>query len=206
MLGAAEIEREGVKTSFRSQPDVAVGPHDNVGFEDLRISFANPRIYAIGGDNEIRVGELQVGFDVALENKFDAEGLAAALQDVEQLLAPDADEAVARSALARSLEDQLDVVPMVEGVGDLGGAFGIGGAHCLHHRVRENDAPAERVIWLVALDHGDGMLGKTALHQQTEIESRRASADTDDPHVASPWRDNRREIQVVGAMLRRQSI
>ena len=49
-------------------------------------------------------GKLEIGLDLALEHEFDAERLAARLQDVEQLLAADADEAVAGGALPRALE------------------------------------------------------------------------------------------------------
>ena len=153
------------------------------GLNSVGVALADFRVDAVGGDDEVGVGEVEVGIDVALEHEFDADLLAAPLQDVEQMLAADADEAVAGGALALALEDELDVVPMVEGVGDLRRADRIGGAHRLHHRVGEHHAPAERVVGPVALDDGDGMFGMAELHQEPEIEPGRSAADTDDPHL-----------------------
>ena len=59
---------------------------------------------------------MKIGVDVLLERELDAELLTAALQDVKQLLASDADEAVSGCALARAFEDKLDIVPVIEGV------------------------------------------------------------------------------------------
>src|SRR5208283_485293 len=97
----------------------------------------------------------------------------------EQLLASDPDETVSGGALARALEDKLDIVPVIEGVRDLLRALGVGGAHRLHHRVGKDDAPAEGVVRLVAFDDGDGVFRVSTFHQQTEIEPGRSSADTD---------------------------
>ena len=119
MLGAPEIEREGVERLSSSKPDVAVGPHDQIGLEHVRIAVADPGIDPVSRDDQIGVWKLKVGLDVLLERELDAELLAAALQDVKQLLASDADEAVSGCALARAFEDKLDVVPVIEGVRDL---------------------------------------------------------------------------------------
>ena len=49
-------------------------------------------------DDQVGVGEFLVALDLVLEHQLDAELLAAVLQDVEHLLAADADEAVAAGA------------------------------------------------------------------------------------------------------------
>ncbi len=159
------------------------GPNEEVGLEDILVSLADPGVHAVGGDDEIGVGKLQIGLDLPLEHQLHAEPLAAPLQNVEQMLAPDADEAVAGRAQALALEQKLDVVPMVEGVGDLGGALRIRLADRLHDLIGEHDAPAERVVGPVPFDDGNVVLGMPALHHQSEIEPRRPSADANDPHV-----------------------
>ena len=67
----------------------------------------------------------------------------------------------------------------------------VSGSHCahrLHRRVGEDDAPAERVVRPVALDHRDLMRRVLLLHQEGEIEAGRAAADTDNAHLPfSGW-------------------
>ena len=48
--------------------------------------------------------------------------------------------------------------------------------------VAEHDAEAEGVVGLVALDHGDAVLREVPLHQDGEVEARRAAADDRDAH------------------------
>ena len=132
---------------------------------------------------EIGVGKFEIAVHFLAERQLDPEPFASPLQNVEQLLAADADEAVTRGALARSLEEDLDVVPMVEGVLDLGGGFGVPDPHRRHRRVGKHDAPAERVIGLVALDDRDRVLGMQLLHQQAEIEARRPPTHANDSHA-----------------------
>jgi hypothetical protein len=91
-------------------------------------------------------GYSQVRVGLGLEHQFHAQRLAARLQDVEQLLAPDAHEPMAARAHAVPLEVQLDVVPVVERHLDLVGGGGVPLAHVVHRRVREHHAPAEGVV------------------------------------------------------------
>ena len=183
VLRLAEVEGERVERLGDAEPDVAIGADDKIGPELIGVSVTDLRIEAVSGHDEVGVRELEVGIDVVLECELHAERLAAALQDIQELLAADADKAVSGRALPRAFEDKLDVVPMIEGVGDLRRAFRVRGAHRAHHRIGKDDAPAERVIGLVALDHGDGVLRAKLLHQEPEIEPGRAAADTDDAHI-----------------------
>jgi hypothetical protein len=153
--------------------------------EDILVAIADPRIETIRGDDQVGIGILQIALDIGLELEFDAELLAALLEDVEQPLAADADKAVTGGTLPASLEPDFDIVPMIEGILDNGGAFGIPRLHRLHRRVREDDAPAECVIGAVAFDDGNGMFRMKLLHQKPEIEAGRAAADTYDPHVTT---------------------
>src|ERR1700733_8664768 len=144
VLGLAEVEGEGVERLGGAEPDVAIGADEKVGPELIGISVTDLRIEAVGGHDEVGVRELEVGIDVVLERELHAKRLAAALQDVQELLAADADKAVTRGALPRSLEDKLDVIPMIERVCNLSRALRVCGAHRAHHGVRKNDAAAGR--------------------------------------------------------------
>ena len=91
-----------------------MGRTDHVRLERVRISGANLRIDAVGGNDQVGVGKFEVGLDLALEFQLDAQLLAALLQDIEQPLAADADEAVTGGAHPAALEQHLDIVPVVE--------------------------------------------------------------------------------------------
>src|ERR1700722_12734154 len=182
MLRLAEVESERVERLADTEPDVAIGADKKIGPELLGVSVTDLRIETIGRHDEIGVREFDVGINLALERELDAKRPATSRQDIQQLLAADANKAVTGRALPRALEDEFDVVPMIECVGDLRRALGIRGAHRAHHRVGKDDAPAKRVIGLVALDHGDFVLWPELFHQEPEIEPGGAAADTDDAH------------------------
>ena len=128
VLRPAEIEGEGVVELVGAEPDVAVRPHLQVRLEAVRIAVADLREDAVGSDDEVGVRIFEIGLHFLLEHEFDAQLLAPRLQDVEQFLAADADEAMARCALARALEIEFDVVPVIEGDLDLRRRFGVPGA------------------------------------------------------------------------------
>src|ERR1700728_2639314 len=138
VLGLAEVEGERVERLGGAEPDVAIGADEKIGPELIGISVTDLGIEAVGGHDEVGVRELEVGIDVMLECELHAKRLATSLQDVQELLATNADKAVASGALTRTLENELDVVPMIERVGDLRRAFRVCGAHRAHHCVRKN--------------------------------------------------------------------
>jgi hypothetical protein len=183
VLGLAEVEGERVERLGDAEPDVAIGADEKIGPELIGVPVTDPRIETIGRDDEVGFREFDVGINLALECELDAKHLATSLQDIQQLLAPDANKAVTGRSLPRTLEHELDVVPMIERVGDLRRAFRVCGAHRAHHRVGKDDAPAKRVIGLVALDHGHCVLWPELFHQEPEIEPGRAAADADDAHI-----------------------
>src|SRR6202044_2865757 len=129
VLGLAEIEGERVERLGDAEPDVAIRADDKIGPELIGVSVTDLRIETIGRHDEIGVREFKVRTDVAIEQELNPQRLATPLQDVQEMLAADADKAVTRRALPRAFEDELDVVPMVERVGDLRRAFRICRAH-----------------------------------------------------------------------------
>ena len=196
VFGAAKIEGESVVGLLGPEPDEAVRPHQNVRLELLLVSVANLRVDAVGSDDQVGVGEFEVGVDLALEHELHPELFAAFLQNVEQFLAADADKAVAGGAHTPVFDPDLDVVPMVERGLDRLRGLAVPSAHILHGRIGENDAPAEGVVRLVPLNDRNVMGRVFLLHQQAEIEPSRAASDANDAHMflrPSPPNSTRRK-------------
>ena len=198
VLGALKQKGKGVVELVRAQPNVAVGPHHDVGLEDLGIVAAHLGIDAVAGDHQIGIGKVQVAVHLGLEDQLDIELLAARLQNIEQLLAPYAHKAVATGADHAVLEVQLDVVPVVEGLLDGVGRGPVPGAHVVHGGIRKHHAPAKGIVRLVALDHGDVVAGVELLHQQRKIQPRRPATDANDLHARSLARGARQPLRAEG--------
>ena len=98
VLGFLEREGEGVERLGRAEPDELVGADVDVDAERVGVCVAEARVDAVRGDDQVvvaprRIGGIALGFEV----EHDAELARAVLQDFEQPLAADADEAVART-------------------------------------------------------------------------------------------------------------
>ena len=65
---------------------------------------------------------------------------------------------------------------------DLSGAQRIVLGEILERLVGQHHAPAERVVRLVALEHGDVVRAVAQLHADREIKARRAAAEASDLH------------------------
>jgi hypothetical protein len=117
---------------------------------------------------------------IALELDADAERLRACLQDLEQRLALDAAEAVARRAEHLAAGVDLDVVPAREAIGDLAVGLGVRGGEVPERGVGEHDAEPERVDGPVALVHDHLVLRRRALDEDAEIQPGGAAADAGD--------------------------
>ena len=185
MLGRHEDEAEGVEDLLRSEPDEAAVALVDVGLEHFGVPGPHLAVDAVGRDHQvgfILFRHRLVVFDDGFEHQLHADFFAARLQDVQQLLAPDADEAMASAAHKLSLEVNVDVVPATELANDGLRRDGVGLAQVAHRRVREHDAPTESVVRPVALDHDDLVARVLQLHQQPEIQAGRATTDADDLH------------------------
>ena len=145
-------------------------------------------------------GYCVVACDVRLEHELDAERCAARLQDIEQALAADAAEAVAARADLAAADVDLDVVPVVERAEDGVGGRRVGFAQVAERLVGEHDAPAERVVRAVALDHADAVRGRLPLHQQREVQAGGTAADAHDVH-GTPTKVGLDRLEVNNSML-----
>ena len=143
---------------MRAEPDEPALPQVDVRPERRRVLRAHAAVDAVAGDDDVGAELARRGFvvdDVLLVQQLDAERLATALQDAQQPLAADAAEAVAAGADRPPAEMDVDVVPVVERVGDLARRLRIGGFEVAERLVGEHHAPAERVVGAVALEHAD---------------------------------------------------
>jgi hypothetical protein len=150
----------------------------------LGIAGAHGTVHAVGHDNQVSV---EIGLEVGhllLEAEPHAEGLAAAVQDVEQPLAAEPREAVAGGGQHLPLVVDVDVVPVGEGFGDLGVGLAVGFGKVLQRGVGEHHAEAEGVVGTVPLDDEDVVGGVGLLHEDGEVEAGRPSADTHELHDA----------------------
>ncbi len=147
VLGLFEGEGEGVEGLVRAQPDEAAVGQIDVGLEDVGVALADAAVEAVAGDDQVglvlRGNGLVVG-GVGLEHQIDAKREAALLQDVQQLLAADAAEAVASRAHLAALEEHLDVVPVMELVADERRGVGVGRARGCPASGRSAPRPSRR--------------------------------------------------------------
>ena len=197
VLGLLEDERERVLESLPgAEPDVLAGAHVDVRLEHVRQGAANLRVGAVGRDDQIVVAVAVGALELGLELQGDAQRTRPVLQDVEQALAADAAEAVARRAGDGAAVEDGDVVPVDERAPDRVGALGIAGVEIDEGLVRQHHAPPEGVVRPVALDDDDLVAGLAPLHGDREVEPGRSPAETGNAHssdYASPAKRARPE-------------
>jgi len=125
VLGFHEREVEGVVQARGAQPNESVGSADDFGLQHIGVAGANFGIDAVAGNDESGVAEVGVGIGFAFKLQAHAKILAARLQDVQQLFAAYAHKTVTAAADGAAFEFQLNVVPVVERLLDVGGADGV---------------------------------------------------------------------------------
>src|SRR6185503_21084733 len=169
-----------------AEPDVLAGAHVDVGLEHVRQRAPNLRVRAVGRDDEIVAAAARGALELGLELERDAQGTRAILKDVEQALAADAAEAVARRTGHRAAVEHGDVVPVDELAPDGVGALRIAGGEVDQRLIRQHDAPAEGVVRAIALDDDDLVAGIAPLHRDREVEPGWSPAETCNPHLLPP--------------------
>ena len=182
-----ESEGEGVEDLVGAEPEEAVAPRLDVDVEMLFVGVSDAAVGAVGGDDEVVAGPVvEVRARLMFEADIDAEIPGALLQDREQALPADADEAVAGRAYRGAVDVDVDIVPMGEFLADDRARDGVVGHEVLDRLVGEDDAPAERVVGAVALEQVDIVRGVAQLHRNGEIEPGRSPAQARDPHRPVP--------------------
>ena len=178
-LGLLENEGEGVvEFLVRAEPDELAFAGIDVRLEMLGIGRAGARIQAVRRHDQIVLPRQSArrSSTSVWNRSATPSSRARACSSSEQLLAADAAEAVAGGNGLGALEIDGDVVPVGEMGADRLGARRIVAREIGQRLVRQDDAPAERVVRPVALEHDDLVRGIAQFHRDREIEPGRAAA------------------------------
>ena len=198
VLGVLEDEREGVEDEVGPEPDVLAALRRDRRAELALQPAPDDAVDAVGADDEIGVVRSAVELDA--EREVDAEGEAAALEDLQEPLARDGREGMAlRPEDAPAVAD-VHAVPARERVGDRQVRLLVGVAERAERLLAEDDAPAEGRVGGVPLRHPHVDAGVDLLEQDRQVEPGRAGADDRDPHrdTASASRSSSSTSPTVG--------
>ena len=108
-----------------------------------------------------------------------------ALQDVQQFLATHGGESIAADGHRLSVDHDVDVVPIREGLTHVIEGRAIGGLDAAQGLVTEHHAESESVVGSIALPHGDLRRRVELLDQAGEVEPARAGTDDRNAHEIS---------------------
>ncbi|MBB5814459.1 hypothetical protein HNR72_005487 [Streptomyces collinus] len=95
VFGFGDLEAEGVEGEIGGEPDVAAAVVRHPGAEDVRVPLAGGAVDAVGGDDQV-VGAGQVCRRLGAEAEVDTEVAAAGVEDLQEALAAQGREPVAR--------------------------------------------------------------------------------------------------------------
>src|SRR5581483_11812873 len=180
VLGPLESKGKGRERLGGSQPDVAAFAPVDVRLEYIRMTSAGAAVDAIGGDDQIRVRKGVVVFDLVPEVLVHAQSVGALLQDLQQLLAADSAEAMARADQLAAAKMDGNIVPVMEIRQDGAMGLGVGGAEVPHRLVGKHHAPPERIVRPIALIDLDPGRRHRLAQQNGRVEARGTAAQTDD--------------------------
>jgi len=159
----------------------------NVGFEDVLVLSPRHRRDAIGGDDQVVACRVIIGVgDFGLEDQFHSQVSGPSLQNFQQLDAGNPAKTVPRGRNFPVFEEDINVIPVAEGVRNLRVGLFIGGPEPIHRLVREDDPPAKRIRGAVALENRDVPRRIRLLRQNGEVQPRRTAAKARDSHARAP--------------------
>ena len=186
MPGLLEDEGEGVvEFLMRAQPDELAQAHVDIGLEHPGIFAAHGRIDPVAGDDQIVVVAILFRrLEFRLEPQIDAQFPRPPLQQHQNAFAPDPGKAMPARHRPHAVMDHRDIVPIGEIRLDRRRADRIIARHVGQRVVRQHHPPAESVIRLVPLQHGDLVRRVAQLHRDREIQPGRATPKAKNLHVA----------------------
>ncbi|XEY01140.1 hypothetical protein P7L64_26595 [Tistrella bauzanensis] len=191
------MNSKSIEPPLGAQPDILVGPGLDIDPEAVGEAGAELAVDAVGGHDQVEPGEgVEIGVEFGFERHPHAQLPGAVLQNRQQALAADADEAMAGRADRLAAEPHHDILPRRETADDRLGADRVVGPQIVHRLIREHHAPAEGVAGTVALDDLD-VVGRVAqLHRYREIEAGRPAAEACNAHLA-PVLARVREAEII---------
>ncbi len=181
MFRRFEGEGEGGERLRRAEPDEAAWACLDVRLEYFCVPIASLAVDAVGGNDEVRVGEFLFAIDLVLKRLKYPEFLCPFLEYGEESLAPNAAEAVAAAQEPPSGEMNGDIVPMMKVAENSAVRDRIGGPKVLHGLIGEYHAPPERVVGPIALVYLDSRQGQGFAQQDRCVQSRGAAAQAYNP-------------------------
>lgn len=183
MLRLLEAEGEGVEDLGGAEPDVPVASGPQARAEVFGVLFAQRAVDAVGGHDEIGVGQLVGVGDPVLELQPYAQLSGPAGEDVEELVPADAEALVALLPGSTVAHVGDSVVPGHRGVTDGPRGLGVVLVELVEQSAPVGDAPAVGRARRVALVHGDVVGRILQLHQDREIQAGGPASDTSDLHT-----------------------
>ncbi len=117
----AERERESMEQLVGAIPNITIRPDIEFGFEPLSVVLPHRAVDSVCRYQQIAMCSQQIDVDYfRSEGDFDIQFRAAALENLEKLQTFDSGKAIAVNGdLAVALDD-IDIVPSLEGSGNLG--------------------------------------------------------------------------------------
>ena len=122
-------------------------------------------------------GQGLVVITVHLKHQLHTQPLAALLQNIKQVFAPNSAKPVAGRTNDLALKKHLDIVPVVERIANQLAGDRVGQAQVAQRLVAEHHTPAKGVKRLVALYHHDACTRLLLFHQQCKIQTRRPATN-----------------------------
>ena len=182
VLVLAENEREGGQRLRRAEPAEVGRPPPDRRLDALGQRRADRALDAVGRHDQIGAAH-GIERDLRLEPKRGPDRPAAVLEDLEEPLAREPAEAVARAAHERVADVRIDVAPVGELTADLGVGLGVGRLEMAERLLGEDDPPPEGVVGPVSLRNLDVPVGMRLAKQQRCVEGSGTAADAGDAHV-----------------------
>jgi hypothetical protein len=178
----AKDHDEAVEELTRPEPDVAVLANVDRRLEEVHVRPAQQAMGAVGAEEEIAIHEIGRIRDGRPEADGDAEVEAAPVEDLEERQSRDARKAVSVNRVLFSAMHHVHVVPGLTFLCDPPVGLLVVLSEERQRAVGEDDAPAERVGWPVALDDGDLVRGIALLEQRGEVEPAGSTSQDVDLH------------------------
>lgn len=160
MLVLSEVESKGVERPVGAEPQEVISLPLECWFEMLGVACSHGAVDAVGGDDQIGIGEVVELVDLGLEMQLHAQRAGAILQYQQQFAPSAAAETVAARADRLALEYEIDLIPVGECAGYRLVGLWVLAEESVQGLVGKNDAETKGIVGAVALVDVDPGLGR----------------------------------------------